>query len=171
MIDTLNLCKLALEHGGEITPLIIPSKETKHMGITNPSILRYKDRWLVCLRNVEYALYHTETERDPDVDRENFPCIWGPLVYMNPEDDVNLRTTNFMVDLDEEFIVTNYAKTDTSKFDKKPLWTFIGLEDARLVEWDGKLYQSGVRRDTTYNGEGRMELSTIEENEDGKGNC
>ena len=168
MKNTLNLCKHALEYGGTIKPLIIPSNETKHMGITNPSIIRYKDRWLGCLRNVEYALYHSEIERDPDVDRENFPCIWGPLIYMNPEDDVNLRTTNFMIDMDDDFTITNYCKTDTSQFDKKPLWSFIGLEDARLVEWEGKVYQCGVRRDTTTNGEGRMELSTIEENENGE---
>tara|TARA_B100001057_G_scaffold489867_1_gene577011 strand:+ start:8552 stop:10954 length:2403 start_codon:yes stop_codon:yes gene_type:complete len=162
MRDTKNLCKHALEHGGSITPLIVDSKDSKHMGLTNPSILKWEDKWLVCLRNVGYALYHTEIERDPESDRQNFPCTWGPLIYMNPEDDVVLRTTNFMCELDEDYMIKKYAKTDTSKLDVTPIWDFIGLEDARLVEWDGKLYQTGVRRDTTTNGEGRMELSTIE---------
>jgi FkbM family methyltransferase len=37
----------------------------------------------------------------------------------------------------------------------------VGLEDARLFRWDNKLYLSGVRRDTTTNGQGRMELSEV----------
>ena len=31
-----------------------------------------------------------------------------------------------------------------------------------MIKWDDKLYLTGVRRDTTTNGEGRMELSCIE---------
>jgi predicted GH43/DUF377 family glycosyl hydrolase len=53
-------------------------------------------------------------------------------------------------------------KVDTSKLDVKPIWEFVGLEDARIVKWNDKLYLSGVRRDTTTNGQGRMELSEIE---------
>ena len=53
-------------------------------------------------------------------------------------------------------------KVDTSRLDVRPLWEFIGLEDARLVNWDNKFYLCGVRRDTTTNGVGRMELSEIE---------
>ena len=51
---------------------------------------------------------------------------------------------------------------DTSKLDVKPVWEFIGLEDARLMYWDDNIYLSGVRRDTKPDGEGRMELSIIE---------
>ena len=36
---------------------------------------------------------------------------------------------------------------------------FIGLEDGRLLKWNDKYYLTGVRRDTTTNGQGRMELS------------
>ena len=50
---------------------------------------------------------------------------------------------------------------NTTKLDVKPIWTFVGLEDARLVKWDGKYYATGVRRDTTTNGVGRMELSEL----------
>jgi hypothetical protein len=42
------------------------------------------------------------------------------------------------------------------------MWDFVGLEDGRIIRWDNKLYIIGVRRDTTTNGEGRMELSEIE---------
>jgi hypothetical protein len=41
------------------------------------------------------------------------------------------------------------------------MWDFVGLEDVRLARWDDKLYITGVRRDTTTNGQGRMELSEV----------
>jgi len=50
---------------------------------------------------------------------------------------------------------------DTSFLDETPLWEFVGLEDGRLVDWDGKMFLAGVRRDTTTNGQGRMELSEL----------
>jgi len=54
------------------------------------------------------------------------------------------------------------SKVDTTSLDNpNPQWLFHGLEDARVVKWDNNLYLCGVRRDTTDNGEGRMELSQI----------
>jgi hypothetical protein len=80
------------------------------------------------------------------------------LSYLHPEDDLNLRTKNAYTpafgEVDFEFI-------DTSELDVEPKWEFIGLEDARIVVWEGKTYLCGVRRDTTTNGVGRMELSEI----------
>jgi hypothetical protein len=46
--------------------------------------------------------------------------------------------------------------------DIEPKWEFRGLEDARLVVWNDKIYLSGCRRDTTTNGVSRMELSEIQ---------
>lgn len=57
--------------------------------------------------------------------------------------------------------MTDYAKVDTSQFDLPPLWEFVGEEDCRLVQWDGDYYLIGVRRDTTPNGQGRMEYSKV----------
>ena len=59
-------------------------------------------------------------------------------------------------------ILQRYKKIDTSKCDVEPMWEFYGLEDARLLRWDGDLWISGVRRDTTPNGQGRMELSKLD---------
>jgi predicted GH43/DUF377 family glycosyl hydrolase len=64
--------------------------------------------------------------------------------------------------LNDDLDIVHYAKVDTSKLDVKPLWEFVGLEDARLVKWNGKYYLSGVRRDLDTIGTGRMELSEIE---------
>ena len=149
-----NLCKLSLDHGGNISKLTIPSSESLGDGLTNGSLLYHNNKWLLNLRRVGYLLYHSENN-------QKFPSPWGPLVYLNPEDDCVLRTINYVCELDSSFEIAKTFKTDTSLLDVKPLWEFIGLEDARLQYWNNKLYQTGVRRDTTTNGEGRMELSTI----------
>ena len=154
--DLSNLAKLSIEAGGSISKLKIPSSESLGDGLTNGSVLLHEGKWLLNLRRVGYLLYQSEN-------KQTFPSPFGPLVYYNPEDDIVLRTTNYICELDAEtYEIRKWAKADTSKLDVPPMWDFVGLEDARLQFWDNKLYQTGVRRDTTTNGEGRMELSTVE---------
>lgn len=149
-----NLCKMALENGGKLVPLIVPYEISKGTGQMNPSILVDGDKLLLNIRNVGYVLVHAENE-------QRFPSRWGPLLYTHPENDQTLRTINVYAELDENYIMSRIKAVDTSILDVEPKWEFIGLEDARLVRWEDKLYLSGVRRDTTYNGVGRMELSEI----------
>jgi tetratricopeptide (TPR) repeat protein len=151
-----NLCKLALEKGGSINYLILPANMTEGLGLTNPSILIQDGKYLLNLRHVQYALYHSEGE-------QKYQTSWGPLAYLNPEDDVTLRTTNYLCQLDPNTLaIDKFHKVDTFKLDVKPIWEFIGLEDARVVNWNDNLYLTGVRRDTKTDGEGRMELSVID---------
>lgn len=155
-----NLCKIALENGGALVPLTIPASLTKGSGLTNPSLYIHKDRLYVNLRHVQYSLYQSDKE-------QLYQSAWGPLCYFNPEDDLTLRTTNFLCELDRNTLnILSYEKVDTSKLDVKPIWEFIGLEDARIVVWDANFYLTGVRRDTTTNGVGRMELSNIVDNKE-----
>lgn len=150
-----NFVKLALDHGGSIHPLIISPEFNNGLGLMNPSILIDNGKILVNLRAVNYTFYHSEEKL--------FQHQWGPLTYVHPEDDLHLRTVNYYLELDDEFNISRVNKIDTSKFDTyEPLWEFVGLEDGRLIRWDGKLYLTGVRRDTTTNGQGRMELSELE---------
>ena len=148
-----NFVKLAIENGGSIHPLIIPAELTEGTGLMNPSILIDNGKILVNIRHVNYTFYHSE--------KKLFQHQWGPLTYVHPEHDMHLRTTNYYCELDENFQITRYNKIDTNKLDVEPLWDFVGLEDARLIRWEEKLYITGVRRDTTTNGQGRMELSEI----------
>lgn len=151
----MHLAKIALDNGGSIHPLIIPSNLTNGTGLMNPSIYLDGDKLLVNIRHVNYTFYHSE--------KKIFQHQFGPLTYVHPEHDMHLRTDNYYCELDEYFNITRFNKVDMSKFDTyEPMWDFVGLEDARLFRWDGKLYMSGVRRDTTTNGQGRMELSEIE---------
>jgi tetratricopeptide (TPR) repeat protein len=153
MLD--NFSKLVIENGGEIKPLILPSSQTQGLPQINPSIFVEGNDIYLNLRHVNYMLYHSEGE-------QKFQSKWGPLAYLNPEDDITLTTNNYLCKLDPDTLqITSGNKVDTTKLDVKPIWEFVGLEDARVVKWDNKLYYSGVRRDTTTNGVGRTELSEI----------
>lgn len=155
-IYNLGLVKTVLDAGGSIHPLIIPAEITNGTGLMNPSIYIDGDDIILNLRHVNYTLYHSENKK--------FQHRYGPLQYLHPENDRHLRTWNYFAKLNPDLTIKTITSIDTSKFDVDPLWEFVGLEDARLFRWDSKLYISGVRRDTTTNGEGRMELSELSVN-------
>ena len=151
-----NFVKLALQDGGAIKPLIVPANITKGTGLMNPSIFNDGGKLKVVIRHVNYTFYHSENKL--------FLHPWGPLTYLHPENDQHLRTENYYGELDNaiDLNLNRVTKIDMSFGDTyEPKWEFVGLEDARLVRWDGKLFITGVRRDTTTNGQGRMELSEI----------
>ena len=149
-----NLCSTVIKSGGTVIPILPSSRSTEGLGIMNPSIYADKEGLLLNLRNVNYTLYHCENE-------QLFNNRHGPLVYLHPENDIHLRTKNFMCLLDDNLGIKSYYKVDTTKFDVTPIWEFVGLEDVRLVRWDDRLFMCGVRRDTKTDGEGRMEMSEI----------
>lgn len=153
-----NFVRSILAEGGSIKPLLISAADSGGLGLCNPSVFIDGGEPWVILRNVGYTLYHCENE-------QRFNNRYGPLSYLNPEDDRHLRTKNFLCKLTPDLDIAKYWKIDTSLLDVEPKWEFVGLEDARLVRWEGKLYAIGVRRDTTPNGVGRMELSELETND------
>jgi hypothetical protein len=154
-----NFVKKTLDAGGDIQPLLIPPELTNGTALFNPSIFVDGDDLILNLRHCQYTLYLAE--------KNKFEHTEGPLVYLHPENDRTLTTTNFFCKLEKDLTIKEQWKIDTSEFDIKPVWQFVGLEDARLFRWDGKLYISGVRRDTKPTGEGRMELSEIKVSDDG----
>lgn len=141
--------------GGSIHPLIVPADKTRGTGLMNPSVFYdfITNQLLVNIRHVNYTLYHSEGNM--------FEHQYGPLQYLHPENDIALRTDNYIAVLNEDLTTKSVTKVDTSTLDVKPLWEFTGLEDCRLFRWGSRLYLCGVRRDTTPNGQGRMELSEI----------
>ena len=150
----MNLVKRAVDAGGRLVPIVIPHSLTSGTGLMNPSVFVDPDGdILVNLRHVNYTLYHSEGE-------QQYPSYWGPLAYLHPEKDLRLVTENYICLLNSDLEVTDYVKVKMLE-QHEPLWEFVGLEDARLVQWYGMYYLAGVRRDTTTNGQGRMELSTI----------
>ena len=141
---------------GELTPLLVPITNGLGPSLTNPSIFtdhRTSSVW-VNLRNLNYILYHSE--------HNNFEHPWGPIVYLHPESEQKLKTINVLCKLTPDLSsIEWHSIIDTSALDVEPMWEFHGLEDGRLAAWEGKLYLCGVRRDTTPNGVGRMELSEL----------
>jgi len=159
-MTAIPLLKRALDAGGSISPLVIPAADSGGTGLMNPAPLVWRDRLILNLRQTNYILYHAEAGK-------TFNNRWGPLTYLHPEDDHTLRTRNFLCEIDPQTLeISRHTEVDSSKLDVPPMWTFVGLEDARLMGWDGVLGMCGVRRDTTTNGQGRMEFSTIEIDED-----
>lgn len=150
-----NFVKLCLSRGSIIRPLNFPLDDNVYVGTCNPSIFFDGDRLRLIMRRVNYALWNND-------DQYKFTTQYGPLWYICGDGEQKLMTKNYLCELKDNALDSKLI--DTAKFDKEPLWDFIGLEDARLVRWDGKLYGTGVRRDTTTNGQGRMELSELDEN-------
>lgn len=146
----MNLVQYSVELGGQLAPLAIPGT----FGGMNPSVFIDNDGdILVNVRVVNYILCHSEGQ-------QLFPSAWGPLSYLHPENDQRLVTENYLVRLDADLKITNCTKVEMLDL-HDPIWDFHGLEDARLVQWKGVYYLIGVRRDTTPNGEGRMEYTTL----------
>lgn len=153
-----SLAPYALERGGDIFPLLVPSSETGGTGLMNPSILNLNGKIFVNIRHVNYTFYHSE--------RKLFNHPFGPLTYLHPENDMHLRTWNWITELDDDFNQVRTHRIDTSAFPEAELWDFVGLEDVRLMHWDDKIFTTGVRRDLDDIGTGRMELCEIEINDD-----
>lgn len=151
----MNLVEKAVANGGKLAPLVIPVGLTSGTGLMNPSIFIDDDGdILVNLRHVNYTLYHAEN-------KQRFPSRFGPLSYLHPEKDNRLVTENYLCRLDNDLVMTNYAKVEMQSL-HEPIWEFVGLEDARVVQWNGEYFLIGVRRDTTTTGVGRMEYTQID---------
>jgi hypothetical protein len=151
----MNLVQKAVANGGRLAPIVIPNGLTSGTGLMNPSIFIDDDGdILVNLRHVNYTLYHAEN-------KQRFSSRFGPLSYLHPEKDQRLVTENYLCRLDSKLTITDFARVQMQNL-HEPIWEFVGLEDARVVQWDGKYYLIGVRRDTTTNGVGRMEYTQID---------
>lgn len=151
----MNLVQQAVALGGKLTPIVIEHGLTSGTGLMNPSVFIDNDGDILCvLRHVNYTLVHSEN-------KQLFPSRWGPLAYLHPEKDQRLVTENYLCRLNPDLEMINYTKVEMLKL-HDPIWEFVGLEDARLVQWNDEYSLIGVRRDTTPNGAGRMEQSIIE---------
>lgn len=148
-----NFVQYCLNNNGSIHPLLIDPSLTNGTGLMNPSVFVDGGVIRCIVRHVNYTLFHSEGKK--------FHHFYGPLQYIHPEDDCTLTTKNFLLELNDDLSVKTASWINTSELDVPPIWEFVGLEDARLFRWEGRLFISGVRRDTTTNGTGRMELSEI----------
>lgn len=155
----VNLVEKAVNYGGKLAPIVIPNGLTSGTGLMNPSVFIDNDGdILVNLRHVNYTLYHAEN-------KQRFSSRFGPLSYLHPEKDQRLVTENYLCRLNQDLEMTEFARVEMQSL-HEPIWDFVGLEDARVVQWNGDYFLIGVRRDTTTNGVGRMEYTQIELDKD-----
>ena len=149
-----------LHNGGHLYPLEIGNLQDyglKGWNCMNPSVMFFGGKLYFSVRCVNYTLFNSDY----------FPVEGQPTIYCETEG--NLRTVNFIGTLDANngYAMKDVGKVDTSKCDVRPLWHFIGLEDARLIPWENRISLSGVRRDFQKDGCGRMEISHIEKTDKG----
>ena len=78
---------------------------------------------------------------------------WDNKILLNLRnfDQINRTTCNHLGILNSDFQIKEKLIVDTSKLDVLPLCEYSGLDDARLVKWDDKLYLCGNDRDTNKN--------------------
>lgn len=114
--------------------------------LCNPSICYADGEMYTNIRGVNYMLWNNENG--------TFDSICGPLLYITPNGYPKLLSENYIGKLNEEHVKIQWSSPDR--------WSFVGLEDIRLVYWEGKMYATGVRRDYWENGEGRMVLAEID---------
>lgn len=145
---------LSKSNEAKLIPLIIDYNLYQGAGLLNPSVYVHNNKIYVNLRQTNYTLYHSENKK--------FSHQWGPLQYLHPENDQTLRTKNWLLFMDEHLTINKVLPIDTTELDKQPIWHFIGLEDARLFNWNDKFYLCGVRRDDNTKGSGRMQLQELE---------
>jgi tetratricopeptide (TPR) repeat protein len=145
------LVSYALKNGGTIKALPLPINAFPNMKtITNPSVAIVNDKILVNARCTNYILYYSN----------RCPTEHGPVDYLSPESDRSLKSENILFELDSDLNELS-AKPVDMKLNKKPNWHFIGLEDARLIQWEDQVYLCGVRRDELGEGKGRMNVSKL----------
>lgn len=152
-----SLAKYVLANGGSIHPITVPHTISKGRATTNASVfVDSQERVFVNLRETNYTLYYSN----------KFPDKEGPVKYLYSDNDINIRSENVLCRLDDRLNVVSVNRVDM-KLDEAPNWFYIGLEDARLFEWNDKKYLCGVRRDHILEGKGRMDLSQIEVTDEG----
>lgn len=153
-----NFTKYVLQHGGVLKKLEIPVEMSEGLGLCNPSVFIDGDRIVANIRRVNYMLHISPSHR--------WNSAFGPTNYHHPDNDVNLRTENYVCELNDDLDVVegSVRHVDYSKFNTEAKWSFVGEEDARVVRWDGKMFLTGCRRDTESTGKSRMELSEIDGN-------
>ena len=148
----VNYCLL---RGGHIQPTGFKDYNSMWPAYCNPSIFydEKNNRFLMIQRNVSYVLNGSKGK---------LWNSWGPLHYSIPQERYDwLETRNFLGKTDDP-MASDWGFKEIQMKPRTQMWSFRGLEDARCVRWNGKLYAIGVRRDDNTTGVGRMEIVELD---------
>lgn len=149
----MNFVNRVIDSGGKFKRIKPQNEELERMGLFNPSIMVDGDKIYASFRSSSYTLYYSENQKYSIGDEY--------LDYIKEDSQEFIKTKNYICELTEELNVKSCCLVQTHNFDTQPRWKYTGLEDPRLVKWDGKLLLIGVRRDDNGLGRGRIEVSEI----------
>ena len=153
--DIKHFVAWCIHNGGEVAHIPFTQFNSMYPSYCNPSIFYDKttDTFRLIQRNVSYTLHHTHGEHWTP---------WGPLQYAIPQERYNwLETRNFYGECKDP-MKDDWNFHEIKMVERQQMWEFRGLEDARLVDWNGNLYGIGVRRDDNPTGVGRMNAMLID---------
>ena len=136
----------SLSLGAEIKHLYTLT-EKPIVTLCNPSVCVHNDEVITNIRGVNYFLWSDEYNR--------FNSACGPYCYIADKDSGAWKQ------ISENYIGRHnggFQKIDSESPDR---WSFIGVEDIRLVSWNNTLYSIAGRRDYWENGEGRVVMAEV----------
>lgn len=132
-----SLSTYAKANGGTFTVMKPPSAVVgTNSAATNPSVVFYKGKYYVNQRVVDYTLMYSN---------ERFELCSNGLnqyIYLGGDDD-RYTSRNFITDAET-------GKQCELEFPTHFTVKYNGLEDARFVVWDDRLYMYGTRLDVYY---------------------
>ena len=151
------LVKWLIINGGDVYTFGVNKEDTDRRFILqfNPGIALNDDRLIASVRTVDYSIWMA-ADKDIAVSCEDFK-------YMS---DDEIHSELYVCDTDKDNIsLDNFKLIDI----KRPgnFTTYKGIEDCRLVVWDGELYASGTSRNGTDDWTTRIHLSHLKKDSSG----
>ena len=154
----------SLLNNGKLRPLVPDFSEAVCKSFLNPSVIIDDGRIIVNIRAVNYLTYHS-------VGLKRFAHDARPIKYPVIDPDANFKTENFLCLLNDDLQIIAFSRCEMLRGETEPQGYYHGLEDARLVRWNDRLYLIGARLDRAAENDGernfqnnnsRMEYSEIE---------
>lgn len=151
-----NFTKYALNGGGELN-IMFSEKiiSSQFPSICNSTVYNDNGNILTNLRSVNFI-------QNFEDDSNASQCYYGDLCYITRDDDTVLRTENYLGQLDSKLELFNVNKFNIIET-LEPKFEMVGVEDIRLVRWNGILYGIGCNRD--FDPSGYCQMVMIEINE------
>ena len=156
-INKYGFINYLLNNNAQIAPLELNYDDVETLASMNPSVWIKDGVGYVNIRAISYNLFNSRYREYTQGDQ--------PLSYVCRQ-AWNLKTENYFGTIDLDTLQIKDISKVNMLYLHEPKWDFHGLEDARILYWDDHIYLCGVRRDIKDNGEGRMELSEIENIDD-----
>lgn len=151
-----NFAGICIQGGASLSIMDAPEIRNSHFpSICNATVYNDNGRILTNLRSVNFIQCF---ERDVTKSQ----CFYGNLAYITRDDDNALRTVNYLGEINDNLETINVHSFNFIENDN-PVYEMIGLEDVRLVRWNGELWGIGCNRDFDSSGYCNMVMVLIDE--------